>query len=110
MVRHKVKITVLKRVEPKTLYGDSIPVNTETGEPHVACPMLQEEQEFTMEHNVRMPEGFCANAWQDIREYVSVLHFGGTFYPWLKENEMIRCCTDGLRPVIFRIERLEEII
>ena len=28
---------------------------------------------------------------------------------WMaKENEMIACCSDGTRPVIFKIERLDE--
>jgi hypothetical protein len=56
-----------------------------------------------------MPEGFCPGAWRDIRECVSVLYMGGTSYPWLGENEMIKCCTDGLRPVVSRLERLEPL-
>ena len=109
MARHKVKITVMKVVEPETLFGENVPINTENDKSHTICPIMKEGQEFTVTHNVVMPEGFCANAWQDIREYVSVLHFGGTFYPWLAENEMIRCCTDGLRPVIFRFERMKKM-
>ncbi|WRK52505.1 TIGR04076 family protein [Coprobacillaceae bacterium CR2/5/TPMF4] len=28
---------------------------------------------------------------------------------WMKEeNEMIACCNDGTRPVIFKIERVDE--
>ena len=108
MARHRVNISVMKVVEPETLFGEKVPINTENGKPHTSCPFMKEGQEFTVTHNVKMPEGFCANAWQDIREYVSVLHFGGTFYPWLVENEMIRCCTDGVRPVIFRLERMKK--
>ena len=95
MARHKVKITVMKVVEPETLFGENVPINTENDKSHTICPIMKEGQEFTVTHNVVMPEGFCANAWQDIREYVSVLHFGGTSDPWLAENEMIRRCTDG---------------
>ena len=33
--------------------------------------------------------------------------FGGNM-PWLKEKgTTITCCTDGLRPVIFKLERME---
>lgn len=109
MTRHKVKISVMKVVEPGALFGDDTPLNTGSGEPHVRCPIHEEGQEFYVYHNYVMPEGFCPGAWRDIRESVSVLHLGGTFYPWLKENEMIKCCTDGLRPVIFRLERLEPL-
>ena len=109
MTRHKVKISVMKVVEPGTLFGDDVPLNTGSGKPHVKCPIHVEGQEFYVHHNYLMPEGFCPGAWQDIRESVSILHLGGTFYPWLEENEMIKCCTDGLRPVIFRLERLEPI-
>ena len=109
MTRHKVKISVMKVVEPETLFGDKVPLNTENGKPHVKCPIHQVGQEYFITHNYAKPEGFCAGAWQDIRETVSVLHLGGTFYPWLEENEMIKCCTDGIRPVIFKIERLEPL-
>ena len=109
MVRHKVKITVLKAIEPELIYGDKVPIHNETWEPHVRCPVHKEGQEYFVYHNYDKPEGFCPGAWSDIRETVSVLHIGGTYYPWLKENEMIKCCTDGLRPVIFKIERLEKL-
>jgi uncharacterized repeat protein (TIGR04076 family) len=34
--------------------------------------------------------------------------FGGS-YPWIKQDRTaITCCTDGLRPVIFKVEMLEE--
>lgn len=109
MTRHKVKITVLKALKPQEILGEDAPLNTETGEPHVKCPIHEVGQEFYVTHNYDKPEGFCPGAWSDIRETVSVIHLGGTFYPWLAENEMIKCCTDGLRPVIFRIERLEPL-
>ena len=109
MTRHKVKITVLKVVEPETIYGEDTPINTETGKPHIKCPVHTEGQEYYITHNYAKPEGFCPGAWHDIRETVSVLHLGGTFYPWLGENEMIKCCTDGLRPVVFGVERLEPL-
>lgn len=109
MVRHKVKIAVLKVLGPEDVFGEDAPLNTETGKMHEKCPVHKVGQEFYVNHNYAKPEGFCPGAWQDIRETVSVLHLGGTYYPWLQENEMIKCCTDGLRPVVFRIERLEKL-
>ena len=37
------------------------------------------------------------------------LQGGSIMKGWMaKENEMIACCSDGTRPVIFKIERLDE--
>ncbi len=105
MPRYKVKITVLKAFDPKDVF-EEIPINTATGKPHVACPIHKEGQTFIAERITTPPDGFCPNAWHDIKEYVSVLHQGGSYYPWLAENEMIRCCTDGIRPVVFKIEKM----
>jgi uncharacterized repeat protein (TIGR04076 family) len=49
---------------------------------------------------------FCSWAWADIQRDVVHLALGGDF-PWIKEKGIgISCCTDGLRPVIFKLERL----
>lgn len=106
MVQHQVKITVIKCIEPSMIY-EQVPVNTENNVPHVACPVFKEGQAFFAESMDTPPEGFCPSAWHDILEYVRVLHHGGSFYPWLGEKEMIRCCTDGLRPVVFKLERMD---
>ncbi|UCH37510.1 MAG: TIGR04076 family protein [Candidatus Bathyarchaeota archaeon] len=53
-----------------------------------------------------MPEGFCTSAWNSIYGSIRTLSFGGNF-PWFKENGIaINCCIDGLRPVIFKLERV----
>ena len=37
------------------------------------------------------------------------LQGGSIMKGWMaKENEMIACCSDGTRPVIFKIERIDE--
>ena len=60
------------------------------------------------------PEGFCDWAWNDIFRSVAILFAGGnfskgTFEGWMKdENTIIACCTDGVRPVIFKLERIED--
>ena len=107
MPMHPVRITILDAVEPSRLFNP-VPLNTENGKPHVPCPVHMKGQVFIARSSGIPPEGFCPNAWHDIKEYVAVLQHGGSFYPWLGENEMIRCCTDGLRPVIFLLEKLSE--
>ena len=64
-------------------------------------------QEIIIENFPLKPDGFCDWAWADIhRDVVSVM-FGGS-YPWIREpRTAITCCTDGLRPVIFKVERIE---
>ncbi len=59
----------------------------------------------------RMLHGkFCAEAWDSISRYVyAALHGGIIMRGWTKEeNVMIACCNDGTRPVIFKIERIDE--
>ena len=76
------------------------------------CHVLKEGQEFTTTYE--KPNGFCDWAWNDIHPYVSAMLAGGNFAEgmykgWMKDkNTVIACCTDGLRPVVFRIEKIEE--
>ena len=57
------------------------------------------------------PEGLCDNAWKSMQDYVMTLSHGGKnfFDGWLKdENVAIISCNDGTRPVIYKIEALNE--
>ena len=55
------------------------------------------------------PDGFCGWAWDDIHKYFLTLRCGGSFQPWMKaEDNIIACCTDGIRPVVFNLERIED--
>ena len=102
----KTKITVVKRVSLKDLFGDNPPahINEEMVTPQ--CPAMKEGQEFIFEYDC--PPGFCSWAFADIQRDIMLVQFGGS-YPWIKERQVaIACCTDGLRPVIFRIERIED--
>jgi len=99
---HKVKITVLKRFSPSEVFEKS-PVTPV--EPLGACKLFKDGQEFIIEDG-QMPEGFCSGAWHTIYCNVRTLAFGGDL-PWYKEKGVaINCCTDGLRPVIFKLERI----
>ena len=52
---------------------------------------------------------FCSEAWDAISRYIYTgLEGGSIMKGWMKkENEMITCCSDGTRPVIFKIERID---
>ena len=54
------------------------------------------------------PEKFYME-WDAISRYIYTgLQGGSIMKGWMKkENEMITCCSDGTRPVIFKIERID---
>lgn len=102
---HKCKITVLKRLFQKDLVdlysAENLPDN-----PLTPCPTYKDGQEFFLEDKAEMPEGFCFWAWSDIQRDVAAIMYGADF-PWIsKKGTLISCCSDGLRPVIFKIERI----
>ena len=55
----------------------------------------------------KMPH--CSELWDAISRYIYTgLQGGSIMKGWMaKENEMIACCSDGTRPVIFKIERID---
>ena len=99
----KLKITVLKKTDTKQIFGDNPPM----GESIEACSVFEEGQEFIVGESGDMPEGFCHWAWNDLYKVITALMYGGSF-PWKKEKgTSVSCCTDGMRPVIFEIRRVE---
>ena len=51
----------------------------------------------------------CSEVWDAISRYIYTgLQGGSIMKGWMKdENTMITCCSDGTRPVIFKIERID---
>ena len=94
-----VKITVAKRLFHKDLVEENCTHMWQ------ACSRLSNGQEFVSEH-ANMPEGFCSWAWSDIQKYVLTLARGGDLLG-AKPGVFVTCCTDGFRPVVFKLERLE---
>jgi len=96
-----IKITVLKTLDPKEMFGEEFPFK----EPAAVCPYFQEGQEMIVE-NLKRPDDFnCTWAWHDIYEHLRFLYFGGVYAP-VDPNVAVTCCSDGKRPVIFKLERL----
>lgn len=94
--RHKVKITVVKKLH----HQDLIEAYTDTGD-WGPCSHFELGQEFIVsaEKPWEMPAGFCGWAWADIQRMVFGMARGGP-------NVFITCCTDGYRPVVFKLEKL----
>ena len=95
-----VKITVLKKLNTGEVF-DEYAAESSTLE----CSAVSEGVEY-VSSRMQMPEGFCSWAWADIQRDVIHMGLGGDF-PWMKKpGVMISCCTDGLRPVVFKLERI----
>ena len=102
------KVTVLKR----TLNADIATrhIGMEIG----PCDQFKDGDEFLITAGMGKPDNFCGWAWNDIYKVVVTIARGGNFNDgmftgWMKDDKsMITCCTDGVRPVIFKVERIEE--
>lgn len=71
-----------------------------------ACTRFADGQEFVCT-DLNMPPGFCHWAWADIQRDAMIISMGGNM-PWVKQpGVQIAACSDGFRPVIFKIERVE---
>ena len=99
--KSRVKMTILKKLSSRDIFGDSPPM----GQATEGCRQFDVGQEFIVGEDGGMPEGFCHWAWNDIYKVVTTLMYGGSF-SGKKDAQIVRCCTDGLRPVIFKLERI----
>ena len=105
---HKVKITVLRREYFQDL-ADQYLADPKTGK----CQCFQDGQEFIVDNEgfFRQLHGtFCSEAWDAVSRYIYAgLQGGSIMRGWTNdERMMITCCNDGVRPVIFKLERLDE--
>ena len=128
-MKHKVKVTVID----KKLYPEL--QRQYCADPHSGpCPCYNVGDEFvfyrdgeqdhfwrgglgaltktsadpdTVAGGPKMPH--CSEAWDAISRYIYAgLQGGSIMKGWMNaENVMIACCSDGARPVIFKIERID---
>lgn len=128
-MKHKVKLTVIgKKLYPEL--QEQYCADTQSGE----CPCYNVGDEFmfyrddehddfwrmglntltktaadpdTVAEGTKMPH--CSEAWDAFARYIYTgLQGGSIMKGWMKdENTMITCCSDGTRPVIFKIERID---
>ncbi len=63
------------------------------------CTVVKDGQQFVINQPWSKPQGMCDWAWADIRVYMPYLFSG----QW---EQSVACCTDGFRPVFFRLERM----
>lgn len=98
------KITVLKTL----FHQDLADEYRRPDVPYGPCPFFAEGQEFIVKYLAERPEGFaCDWAWDDIHKVLLALMVKRDFGTWMKDpNLFITCCTDGVKPVVFKVERV----
>ena len=97
-----VKITVLKRFSKEQVFDGNPPAGSE--DVISQCDQVEDGQSWISE-SIGIPDGFCSWAWADIQRDVAHLAMGGDF-PWVGDpGKMYSGCTDGFRPVVFKLER-----
>lgn len=100
----RCKITVLKKNYDKKLCEEYL--NIETDENYNGCTRFKIGDEFIIEDHEDIPKEFCRWAWGDIKKDILTVMYGGNF-PWAKkEGVSIACCSDGVMPVVFKVEKI----
>ena len=101
------KITVLERSFRKE-YVEQY-VEAERRKTLGPCEVFSEGQTFVTDAVEGMPKGFCPWAWDDIYKVLVAYYTNGSFDMWTQGGDIIiACCSDGTRPVYFKIEKNEE--
>jgi len=97
----RARITVIKRAFHGDVVAEFFPsLVGKIG----TCSVVADRQSFVVEGPFpKKPDGFCDWAWTDIHKVVALTMMGANPTPGTEFS----CCSDGLRPVTFRIERLE---
>lgn len=104
---NKVKITVLRRGFNKDFVD--LYVERERARTLGPCEVFHEGQEFVVDPIMGMPEGFCAWAWDNLYKVLIAYYSGGSFGEWYEGGDtIIACCSDGTRPVYFKLESIGE--
>jgi uncharacterized repeat protein (TIGR04076 family) len=101
------KITVLKKTFNPDLIDEYL---LEECKPHGPCECFEEGQEFIINPS-QVPEEFhnrCPWAWADIYKDIISVTSGANMVGIKQSGIIITGCTDWFRPVIFKIERINE--
>ncbi|MFX1378669.1 MAG: TIGR04076 family protein [Promethearchaeota archaeon] len=97
-----VKITVIKKFHPRDVFDKDI--KYPSGNIARECQSFNVGDEFIVENGCK-PTNFCDWAWRDVYKDVAVLRFGGNFNH-TEPGVIYTCCTDGMKPVCFKMERI----
>jgi len=104
-MRTNLKITVVKTFTPEDVFGPNHGI-TRNGQPFIPCDH-KEGEEFIVKNQYEIPEGFCERAWHDLYSTIMVYYHGGD-YRFPSPGATYQPCGDGVNPVVFKIEKLED--
>ncbi|MDR0876140.1 MAG: TIGR04076 family protein [Clostridiales Family XIII bacterium] len=99
----KCKITVVRRCFFEDLASEYVSI-----EDYGFCPVFKDGEVYITGglFGADMPEGFCAVAWECVQKQAAVFAYGGKAMGI--DDVHLMCCSDGARPVIFRLEAIED--
>jgi len=104
-LRTNLRITVVKKFSPEDVFGLNHGI-TRNGKPFIPCD-LKEGDEFIVKNQYEIPEGLCERAWHDLYSTILVYHHGGD-YNFPSPNATYQPCGDGVNPVVFKIEKIQD--
>ncbi len=99
----KIKISVLKVFTPEDVFGKKF-IRTDGT---IVEPCHLNEGQIFITDGITKPEGMCSWAFADFRKDFFLLRFGGDI-PGTPDGIIYTACSDGKRPVCFKLERIEE--
>jgi uncharacterized repeat protein (TIGR04076 family) len=102
----KLKITVLERTfnqEIAAAYGSDA---FKPGRGFGPRPNFSDGQAFVLD-GLNKPAAFCNWAWADIHGVIRTVAFGGAHGFMTTRGSAIVCCTDGMKPVVFKVGRVD---
>ena len=77
----------------------------------VPCEIFEVGDEFLVDResffNLRFRKPFCSEAWNAISTYVFTMVQGGE-PSWAVNHTILTCRNDGARPVVFKLERIDD--
>ncbi|WP_165077658.1 MULTISPECIES: TIGR04076 family protein [unclassified Desulfovibrio] len=104
--RHPLKMTVVKLTRAAEMFPELPEGCIENFEP--VCPRFKLGQTFHIDENGNCREDFpCAWAWNDNYAVITTMQAGGHFCQ-KRAGVQYTCCTDGLRPVVFKVEWFDD--
>lgn len=102
----KVKITVLERLGLREKLAEKTTLPDQA--PPCKCDKFEDGQEIIYQLGASgVPDGFCDWAWNDIFKDILAVCSRASMAPESERAHVepaFTCCTDGYRPVIFKIE------
>ncbi|MDF1537576.1 MAG: TIGR04076 family protein [Candidatus Thorarchaeota archaeon] len=102
----KMKIAVVRKFSPEEVFGHEL-LQSSDGTPIPTCSFFEKGQEFITENSFTRPEGFCGWAWRDLTVRLTKFDLIDDM-DWPEKDMTYVACGDGVRPVVFRLERLAE--